>query len=89
MYKHPHLFLVVSIIALLVLTACTAIILPTATSTVQPLPSATQTLVSPTPTPEPSPTTPPVLGYASLPDGEYLIYETYYEIGAFSLEQQT
>jgi len=95
MHKHPDFFLV-NIIALLVLTACTAATLPAVTSTVQPLPSATPTrvtstptLVPPTSTPEPSPTTPPVLGYASLPDGEYLIYETPYEIGAFSLEQGT
>jgi len=95
MYKHPYFFLV-NIIALLVLTACTAATLPAVTSTVQPLPSATPTrvtstptLVPPTSTPEPSPTTPPVLGYASLPDGEYLIYETPFEIGALLLDGQT
>ncbi|HQH86630.1 MAG TPA: hypothetical protein PKX49_12970 [Anaerolineaceae bacterium] len=96
MNKRLHFFLAVNIMALLVLTACTAATPPTVTSTTQPLPSATPTRVTSTPTlppptstSVPSPTTPPVLGYASLPDGEYLIYETPFEIGALLLDGQT
>jgi WD40 repeat protein len=89
MHKRPIFFLAVNIMALLVLTACTAATLPTVTNTTRPLPSTTPTLVPPTSTPVPSPTTPPVLGYSSLPDGEYLIYETPFEIGALLLDGQT